>query len=92
MAQRWGPHPLARLTRASLFAEPHPDPTAGVASSWQPIAEQAPPLFNTILEDPELFEEAHWLANLPISDEQRDMFFRLPRVSIATSMQQSIPS
>jgi hypothetical protein len=54
-----------------------------VASSWEPIEQQARPLFNTVLENPEVFEEAHWLANLPISDEQRDKFFRLPRVSFA---------
>jgi hypothetical protein len=81
LAQQWGPHPLAKPTRRSLFAEPHPDPTAGVATSWEPIAQKATPLFDTVLEDPALFEEAHWLANLPISDEQCDVFFRLPRVS-----------
>ncbi|KAG8729241.1 hypothetical protein FRC10_004157 [Ceratobasidium sp. 414] len=76
---QWGPHPFAKPTRASLFPEPHPDPTAGIASVFHSIDEQPPPLYNTVLADPDVFREAYWLANLPISCEDESAYFDLPR-------------
>ncbi|KAG8705791.1 hypothetical protein FRC08_001451 [Ceratobasidium sp. 394] len=78
---KWGPHPYAKPTRQSLFPEPHPDPTAGVASSFHPIEESPPPLYDTKLAEPDIFREAHWIANLPINRELEEEYFHLPRVS-----------
>ncbi|KAG9094143.1 hypothetical protein FRC06_011115 [Ceratobasidium sp. 370] len=76
---QWGPHPFAQPTRASLYPERHPDPTAGVASVFYPVDEQPPPLYDTVLADPDVFREAYWLANLPIGQKDEEEYFKLPR-------------
>ncbi|KAG8724120.1 hypothetical protein FRC09_000267 [Ceratobasidium sp. 395] len=76
---QWGPHPFATPTRRTLFAEPDPDPTAGRAYRFYPIEKQDPPLYDTKLADPDVFKEAEWLSNLPISLEDKDKYFSLPR-------------
>ncbi|KAG8789232.1 hypothetical protein FRC12_013725 [Ceratobasidium sp. 428] len=74
-----GPHPFARRTRPSLFPEPHPNPTAGVAQKVYPFDARVPVLYETRLAEPDVFKEAEWLDNLPISQAQEAEYFRLPR-------------
>ncbi|KAF8593671.1 hypothetical protein BDV93DRAFT_460569 [Ceratobasidium sp. AG-I] len=73
--------PNLRRVRNSLFAEPYPDPSAGAPLRWENGDEEPPPRSKEIFEDPDLFEVAHWLANLPISDEERGKFLGFSRVS-----------
>ncbi|KAG8769586.1 hypothetical protein FRC12_004876 [Ceratobasidium sp. 428] len=75
----WGPHPFAKPTRASLFPEPHPDPTAGAALRYYDVDREAPPKYTTPLTDPDTFREAHWLDHLPICRSDEAEYFSLPR-------------
>ncbi|KAG9081775.1 hypothetical protein FRC06_005394 [Ceratobasidium sp. 370] len=75
----WGPHPFAQPTRRSLFPEPHPDPTAGAALRFYDVDREAPPKYTSILADPEVYQEAYWLDNLPISRVDEAEYFNLPR-------------
>ncbi|KAG8715977.1 hypothetical protein FRC09_016138, partial [Ceratobasidium sp. 395] len=76
---RWGPHPHAQPTRRSLYPEPHSDRTAGVASHFIPVDLQPPPLYDTKLAEPDVYKEAYWLSNLPISEEEKEEYLHLPR-------------
>ncbi|KAG8795317.1 hypothetical protein FRC12_016049 [Ceratobasidium sp. 428] len=76
----WGPHPFAKPTRASLFPEAHPDPTAGVALRYHNIDREVPPKYTTPLTDPDTFREAHRLDYLPICHSDEAEYFSLPRV------------
>ncbi|KAG9094615.1 hypothetical protein FS749_012136 [Ceratobasidium sp. UAMH 11750] len=72
-------HPRAEPTRWSLFPEAHPDPTAGKATWFEPITDIPPPLYDTSLTEPDVFREAYWLGNLPISKNKMNEYFSLPR-------------
>ncbi|KAG9095097.1 hypothetical protein FRC06_010123 [Ceratobasidium sp. 370] len=74
-----GPHPKAIPTRPSLFPEPYPDPTAGVAFYFYQVSKDSPPLYDTKLAEAATFKEAEWLASLPIGDKKRSTYFELPR-------------
>ncbi|QRV77012.1 hypothetical protein RhiJN_05027 [Ceratobasidium sp. AG-Ba] len=76
---QWGPHPFAKPTRASLFAEPHPDPTAGAARRFYNVDRTCPPAYTSVLANPDTFREAYWLDNLPISRNDEAAYFLLPR-------------
>ncbi|QRV91982.1 hypothetical protein RhiJN_20000 [Ceratobasidium sp. AG-Ba] len=76
---RWGPHPFAKPTRASLFAEPHPDPTAGAARRFYDVDRTPPPAYTSVLAEPDTFREAYWLDNLPICWTDEAEYFSLPR-------------
>ncbi|QRV74477.1 hypothetical protein RhiJN_02491 [Ceratobasidium sp. AG-Ba] len=75
----WGPHPFAQPTRKTLFPEPHPDPTAGAAFRFYEVDREAPPKYTSVLAEPDVFKEAYWLDNLPISRADEAAFFNLPR-------------
>ncbi|KAG8775121.1 hypothetical protein FRC12_001662 [Ceratobasidium sp. 428] len=75
----WGPHPFAKRTRASLFAEFHPDVTAGAALRFYEVDRTAPPKYTSVLAEPDVFREAHWLDNIPISRSDEAIYFSLPR-------------
>ncbi|KAG8767118.1 hypothetical protein FRC12_006437 [Ceratobasidium sp. 428] len=75
----WGPHPFANPTRASLFPEAHPDPTAGAALRYHDVDREAPPKYTTPLTDPDTFREAFWLDRIPISRSDEAEYFSLPR-------------
>ncbi|KAG8730593.1 hypothetical protein FRC10_002580 [Ceratobasidium sp. 414] len=72
-------HPFADPTRPSLYPEPYPDPTAGRAFQFEPIAPIPPPLYDTSLTNPDVFREAYWLGNLDIPDYKLNEYFTLPR-------------
>ncbi|KAG8771009.1 hypothetical protein FRC12_003914 [Ceratobasidium sp. 428] len=76
----WGPHPFARRTRAGLFPEFHPDPTAGAALRFYEVDRETPPKYTSVLAEPDVFREAHWLDNIPISRRDEAIYFSLPRV------------
>ncbi|KAG8753857.1 hypothetical protein FRC12_011394 [Ceratobasidium sp. 428] len=76
----WGPHPFANPTRATLFPEAHPDPTAGAALRYYDVDREEPPKYTTPLTDPDTFREARWLARLPICRKDEAEYFSLPRV------------
>ncbi|KAG9098699.1 hypothetical protein FS749_003186 [Ceratobasidium sp. UAMH 11750] len=73
---RWGPHPRAKPTRPSLFPRPHPDPTAGEPLRVYPADRQVPPLYTSLLAEPDVFREAYWLDNLPICRDDEEEYFR----------------
>ncbi|KAG8725615.1 hypothetical protein FRC09_000002 [Ceratobasidium sp. 395] len=75
----WGPHPFAKLTRASLFPVPHPDPTAGAPLRFYEIDREPPPKYTSVLAEPDVFREAHWLDKIPISHADEAEYFSLPR-------------
>ncbi|KAG8723169.1 hypothetical protein FRC09_004415 [Ceratobasidium sp. 395] len=75
----WGPHPFAKPTRASLFSVPHPDPTAGAALHFYEVDREPPPKYMSVLAEPDVFREAHWLDQLPISHADEAAYFSLPR-------------
>ncbi|KAG9091497.1 hypothetical protein FRC07_011842, partial [Ceratobasidium sp. 392] len=75
----WGPHPYAKLTRPTLFPQPHPNRTAGAAFHFDNIDRLIPPLYSSRLAEVDVFKEAEWLDSLPISDEAKDEYLRLPR-------------
>ncbi|KAG8778625.1 hypothetical protein FRC12_024886 [Ceratobasidium sp. 428] len=79
VAPPWGPHPFAKPTRASLFAECHPDPTAGAAFHFRNVNRKPPPKYTSILAEPDAFREAKWLDHLPISRSDEAEYFSLPR-------------
>ncbi|QRV78328.1 helix loop helix DNA-binding domain protein [Ceratobasidium sp. AG-Ba] len=74
-----GPHPFANPTRAGLFPEPHPDPTAGVPLEYHEVDRDAPPKYTSVLAEPDVFREAYWLDHLPICRDDEAEFFSLPR-------------
>ncbi|KAG8731673.1 hypothetical protein FRC10_001585, partial [Ceratobasidium sp. 414] len=76
---RWGPHPFAKPTRPSLFPRPHPDATAGEPLRVYPTDRRIPPLYTSKLADPDVFKEAYWLDNIPISWGSEEEYFKLPR-------------
>ncbi|KAG9080488.1 hypothetical protein FRC06_006521 [Ceratobasidium sp. 370] len=76
---RWGPHPFANPTPAHLYPEPHPDPTAGAALRFYPTDRSTPPLYTSVLAEPDTFREAYWLDHLPIPQSAEEEYFRLPR-------------
>ncbi|QRV94941.1 hypothetical protein RhiJN_22959 [Ceratobasidium sp. AG-Ba] len=76
---QWGPHPFAKPTRKSLFAIPHPDPTAGAAIKFQEVNRGAPPKYTSALAEPDVFREAYWLDHLPICYNDEAEYFKLPR-------------
>ncbi|KAG8779909.1 hypothetical protein FRC12_023710 [Ceratobasidium sp. 428] len=76
---RWGPHPFAKPTRPSLFPDPHPDPTAGVATEFYEVDREAPPKYTSVLAEPDVFREAYWLDHLPITFADEAAYFALPR-------------
>ncbi|QRW13139.1 hypothetical protein RhiLY_12138 [Ceratobasidium sp. AG-Ba] len=78
-APRWGPHPYAKPTRASLFPEPYPDPTAGAAREFYDVDRNPPPAYTSILAEPDTFREAYWLDHLPICRDDEAEYFSLPR-------------
>ncbi|QRV99831.1 hypothetical protein RhiJN_27850 [Ceratobasidium sp. AG-Ba] len=75
----WGPHPFAKPTRASLFVEPHPDPTAGAAKRFYDVDRTPPPAYTSVLAEPDTFREAYWLDDLLISRKDEAEYFLLPR-------------
>ncbi|KAG8734488.1 hypothetical protein FRC10_011699, partial [Ceratobasidium sp. 414] len=76
---RWGPHPFANPTPTHLYSEPHPDPTAGTALWFYPADRTAPPLYESVLVEPDTFKEAYWLDHLPIPQLKEAEYFTLPR-------------
>ncbi|QRW12622.1 hypothetical protein RhiLY_11621 [Ceratobasidium sp. AG-Ba] len=78
-APRWGPHPYAKPTRASLFPEPYPDLTAGAAREFYDVDRNLPPAYTSILAEPDTFREAYWLDHLPICQDDEAKYFSLPR-------------
>ncbi|QRV82764.1 hypothetical protein RhiJN_10779 [Ceratobasidium sp. AG-Ba] len=75
----WGPHPYAKPTRASLFPEPHPDPTAGAAIRFYDLDRTPPATYTSVLAEPDTFREAYWLDHLPICYDDEAEYFLLPR-------------
>ncbi|KAG8737616.1 hypothetical protein FRC10_008018 [Ceratobasidium sp. 414] len=75
-----GPHPFSKPTHAGLFPKPHPDPTAGAALRFYPVDKESPPLYTSVLAQPDVFKEMYWLDHLPITQKDEEEYFRLPRV------------
>ncbi|KEP46015.1 hypothetical protein V565_223910 [Rhizoctonia solani 123E] len=63
---------------SATHVENHPDRTAGGVLRWV-VNVEAPSPYAIILEDRDIFEIAHWLANQPLTDEGRDAFLRMAR-------------
>lgn len=66
--------------------EEYPDPTAGAPVRPERYEVETKDFAEHELADPRLFETAHWLGNLPISDDQRAEFFKHENVSTTLKM------
>jgi hypothetical protein len=73
---------------SATHVENHPDHTAGGVLKWV-VNVKAPLLYVIILEDHDIFEIAHWLANQPLTDKGCNTFLCMARVSkVSPKLQQ----
>ncbi|KAF8671214.1 Zn-finger protein [Rhizoctonia solani] len=72
------PPPPPKPFDSAKITDPHPDKTTGGVLQWVVNVERPLP-YAVILEDQEIFEIAHWLANQPLSDKGSNAFLKMSR-------------